>query len=75
MRLGFYSALFLVTPVTLLAQTHGVSGRTGLDFNATSRAPVPTDPLELVIGAAQPTEDASQRIAALALLNLAHRPF
>jgi hypothetical protein len=72
MRLGFYAALFLVTPVMLVAQTRALSGRTGLDFNAIPRAPVPTDPLELVTGAAQPTEDASQRIAALALLNLAH---
>jgi hypothetical protein len=46
--------------------------REALDFRTIPRPPVPADPLELVTGAAQPVQDAQQRIAAIALLNKAH---
>ena len=45
----------------------------GLDFNAIPRPPLPPDPLELVTGDAQPVQDAQQRIAAIGLLDKAHR--
>jgi hypothetical protein len=41
-------------------------------FDAIPRPNVPADALELVTGAAQPVQDARQRIAALALLDKAH---
>jgi hypothetical protein len=43
-----------------------------LDFNKIPRPPMPTDPMELVTGAAQPVQDAQQRIAAIGLLEKAH---
>jgi hypothetical protein len=45
----------------------------GLDFNTIPRPSLPPDPLELVAGDAQPVQDAQQRIAAIGLLDKAHR--
>lgn len=45
----------------------------GLDFNTIPRPPLPPDPLELVTGDAQPVQDSQQRIAAIGLLDKAHR--
>ena len=42
------------------------------DFNKILRPPMPADTMELVTGAAQPVQDAQQRIAAIGLLNKAH---
>lgn len=42
-----------------------------VDFDALPRPPIPTDPLELVAGAAQPVQDAEQRLAATSLLTKA----
>jgi hypothetical protein len=49
-----------------------VSIRGGLDFNAIPRPAMPADSLELVTGAAQPVQNAEQRIAAIGLLDKAH---
>ena len=43
----------------------------GLDFNSIPRPSLPADPLELVTGAAQPVQNAEQRIAAIGLLEKA----
>jgi hypothetical protein len=69
MRSGLRFALFLVVSLALAAQSARV--RAALDFDAIPRPPLPADPLELVTSAAQPAEDAQQRIAALGLLNQA----
>jgi len=45
--------------------------RAGLNFDTIPRASVPADPLELVMNAAQPVQDAQQRQAAIALLEKA----
>jgi hypothetical protein len=45
--------------------------RVTLDFDAIPRPPVPADPLELVIGPAQATETAEQRLAAIAVIERA----
>ena len=71
MRIGFRSAVFLALSTALLAQTPGRFYVGGLDFNAIARPPIPSDPLELVTSAAQPTDNADQRIAALGLLSTA----
>jgi hypothetical protein len=42
------------------------------DFNSIPRPPMPADPMELVTGAAQPAQDAQQRIAAIGLMQRAH---
>jgi hypothetical protein len=71
MLLRLRSALFLSFSVAVLAQTPAVRVRAALDFNTIPRPPIPVDALELVTGAAQPVQDAEQRIAAIALLNKA----
>src|ERR1700686_4567395 len=71
---GLRSVFFLAFSVAALAQTQPVPGRAALDFKAIPRPPVPADPLELVTGAAQPVQDAQERIAAIALLNKARGP-
>jgi len=58
--------------LTLILATSGVALAAGLDVNTIPRPPVPTDVQELVTGAAQPIQDAQQRIAAIALLEKAH---
>lgn len=68
---GLRSAFFLAFSVAVLAQTPAVRVRAALDFKTIPRPPVPADALELVTGAAQPVQDAEQRIAAIALLNKA----
>ena len=72
MRPILCSAFFLAFSVAVLAQTPTFPGRHALDFNTIPRPPVPADTLELVTGAAQPVQDAQQRIATIALLNKAH---
>ncbi len=64
-------ALYTAFSITLHAQTPNVPHRAALDFRTISRPPLPVDSLELVTGAAQPVQDAEQRIAALGLLNKA----
>src|SRR5579863_1029604 len=44
-----------------------------LNFEAIPRPPLAPDPLELVAGDAQPVQDAQQRIAAIGLLDKAHK--
>jgi hypothetical protein len=62
------SILFLLTASGLaIAQTPR-----SFDFNKIPRPPMPVDPMELVTGAAQPVQDAQQRIAAISLLDKAH---
>src|SRR4051794_3596974 len=61
----------LAFSIALFAQTPAAPVREALDFRTIPRPPVPADPLELVTGAAQPVQDAQQRIAAIALLNRA----
>ncbi len=46
--------------------------RVAVNFDAIPRPPVPADPLELVIGQAQATETAEQRLAAIAVIERAH---
>jgi hypothetical protein len=63
--------------VTFLLASSGLAfaqtpARGTLDFNSIPRAPLPADALELVTGAAQPVQDAQQRIAAIGLLDKAH---
>ncbi|HMC61505.1 MAG TPA: hypothetical protein VKJ01_20105 [Candidatus Solibacter sp.] len=65
------SASFVAFSVVVLAQTPTVPIRAALDFKTIPRPPIPADALELVTGAAQPVQDAQQRIAAIALLNKA----
>ncbi len=55
----------------LPAQSPRVMVRSALNYDAIARPPIPADPLEMVTGAAQPTENAQQRIAALTLLSQA----
>lgn len=43
------------------------------DFDTIPRPPLPGDPMELVTGDAQPVQDAQQRIAAIGLLDNAHK--
>jgi hypothetical protein len=57
---------FLASSGFALAQTPA------RDFNAIPRPPLPADAQELVTGAAQPVQDAQQRIAAIGLLDKAH---
>ncbi len=45
--------------------------RSALNFNTILRPPIPADPLELATSAAQPVQDAQQRIDAVELLNKA----
>jgi hypothetical protein len=61
----------LAFSIALFAQTPAAPVREALDFRTIPRPPVPADPLELVTSAAQPVQDAQQRIAAIALLNRA----
>ena len=56
----------------LLLTCSGFALAAGLDFNAIPRPSIPADPLELVTGAAQPVQNAEQRIAAIGLLEKAH---
>jgi hypothetical protein len=68
--------------LTALVLTAGCSGafaqapppppRIQLNFDTIPRPPVAADPLELVIGPAQATETAEQRLAAIALIQRAH---
>jgi hypothetical protein len=60
---------FLASSGMAFAQT---PARGPLDFNAMPRPPLPADAQELVTGAAQPVQDAQQRIAAIGLLDKAH---
>jgi len=60
---------FLASSGLALAQT---PARRPLDFTAIPRPPLPADAQELVTGAAQPVQDAQQRIAAIGLLDKAH---
>ncbi len=68
---GLRCVFSLAFAIALFAQTPPVPVREALDFRTIPRPPVPADPLELVTGAAQPVQDAQQRIAAIALLNRA----
>src|SRR6266849_2186818 len=61
----------LAFSVASFAQTPAAPVREALDFRTIPRPPVPADPLEFATGAAQPVQDAQQRIAAIALLNKA----
>src|SRR5450432_4563736 len=65
------SASFVAFSVVVLAQTPTVPIRAALDSKTIPRPPIPADALELVTGAAQPVQDAQQRIAAINLLNKA----
>lgn len=65
------SIFSLAFSVAVFAQPPAAPVREVLDFRTIPRPPVPTDPLELVTGAAEPVQDAAQRIAAIALLNKA----
>ncbi len=63
--------------ITFLLASSGMAfaqtpARGPLDFNAMPRPPLPADAQELVTGAAQPVQDAQQRIAAIGLLDKAH---
>jgi len=71
MRPTLACALFLAFSGVLVAQTPAVPGRASLDFKKIPRPPVPVNELELVTGAAQPVQDAQQRVAALAVLSKA----
>jgi hypothetical protein len=66
---NFRSSFFLAFSVAVLAQTPSVPIRAALDFKTIPRPPIPVDALELVTGAAQPVQDAQQRMDAIALLN------
>jgi hypothetical protein len=65
-----FPGLLLVVSGVALAQAPAPV-RAALNFNAIVRPPIPADPLELATAAAQPVQDAQQRIAAIGLLNKA----
>src|ERR1700733_13684232 len=75
-RLCSIGALLAAFSCIVLAQgpvppSGGLVSRPMLNFAAIPRPPVPPDPLELSLGAAQPVQDAQQRIAAISMLNKA----
>ncbi len=62
-----------ILPTILLPLSAVFVSAAGLDFDVIRRPPLPTDPMELVMSDALPVADAQQRIAALGLLDKAHR--
>ena len=65
-----FSALLLAFSGVVLAQAP-IPVRATLNFNTILRPLIPGDPLELATSAAQPVQDAQQRLAAINLLNKA----
>lgn len=65
------AAFLLIVSGLAIAQSPAPTPR-HLDFDKIPRPPMPVDPMELVIGDAQPVQDAQQRIAAIGLLEKAH---
>jgi hypothetical protein len=66
-----FPALLLAFSGVVHAQQAPTPVRAALNFNTMVRPPIPADPLEMATNAAQPVQDAQQRIAAINLLNKA----
>jgi hypothetical protein len=71
MRYGLRSAWLVAFSATAAAQAPPVPFHSALDPRAIARPPIPPDALELVTVAAQSVQDATQRMAAIALLEKA----